>query len=103
MNDGWVITILLDECKFIKDMLMIIHIINRFMMKWSLILLTIFATSVMTAPNVISMAYCGFSGNFCGESINDDVYARSVNVILSYAIISSNGAVMVDADHYPKT
>jgi chitinase len=54
------------------------------------------------APTVISMSYCGFDGKYCGESISDDVYARTSNVLLAYAIIGTNGAVIVDADNYPK-
>lgn len=54
-------------------------------------------------PTVIDMSYCGFGGSYCGESFNDDVYSRSNTVLLAYAIISTNGALVVDADNYPKT
>lgn len=54
------------------------------------------------APTIIDMSYCGFGGSYCGESFNDDVYARSNSVLLAYAIVSTNGALVVDADNYPK-
>jgi chitinase len=57
---------------------------------------------VSAAPNILSVAYCGFGGNYCGESINDDVYSRATHVLLAYAVVTPNGAVSVDADHFPK-
>lgn len=57
----------------------------------------------VAAPNTLSVSYCGFGGNFCGESINDDVNSRATHVLLSYAVVGSNGAVLIDADHYPKS
>lgn len=68
-----------------------------------LLVLALFFTYGEAGPTTISISYCGFSGQYCGESYNDDVYARSANVFLSYAIVGTNGAVIVDADHYPKT
>jgi chitinase len=54
------------------------------------------------APNVINMAYCGFSNTYCGDSFNDDVYSRSNNVLLAYALIAPNGAIILDTDNYPR-
>lgn len=67
------------------------------------VLLALTLVHIGCAPNSITVQYCGFGGKYCGESINDDVYSRSTNVILSYAVVGSNGAVIVDADNYPKT
>jgi hypothetical protein len=52
--------------------------------------------------NIINMAYCGFGEFYCGESYNDDVYSRTNNVILAYALIAPNGAAIIDADNYPR-
>lgn len=59
-------------------------------------------SGAVVAPTVINMAYCGFGGNYCGDSFNDDVYARTNNVLLSYALIAPNGAVILDTDNYPR-
>lgn len=53
------------------------------------------------APN-LNIYYCGFGGNFCGESFNDDVYARASVVILAFADIASNGELIVDSANFPK-
>jgi hypothetical protein len=57
---------------------------------------------VAAAPNVLSVSYCGFGGNYCGESISDDVNPRATHVLLSYALVAPNGALLLDADHFPK-
>lgn len=54
------------------------------------------------APTIINMAYCGFGERFCGDSFNDDVYSRTNNVVLAYALIASNGAIYIDTDNYPR-
>lgn len=46
--------------------------------------------------------YCGFGGNFCGESYNDDVNPRASIVILAYADIAPNGEIIIDAVNFPK-
>lgn len=51
-----------------------------------------------TALNILK-AYCGFGGLYCGEFYNDDVYARTNNVILAYALIAPNGAAIIDPDN----
>lgn len=52
-------------------------------------------------PNILSLVYCGFGGNYCGQSIDDDVYSRATHVLLAYAVVTPNGAISVDADHFP--
>lgn len=66
------------------------------------VLLLIAANQVQAAPTALVMSYCGFGEFFCGDSFNDDVYSRSNSVLLSYALIAGNGAIIVDADNYPK-
>lgn len=66
-----------------------------------LCMLALFA-AINTAPTVINMAYCGFGDNYCGQSYADDVFSRSNNVLLAYALIAPTGAIIVDADNYPR-
>lgn len=48
------------------------------------------------ASYVLSMFYCGFSGNFCGQSSTDDVNSKSAIVILAFANTNSDGTITVD-------
>lgn len=68
----------------------------------SMAVIAILLGCVSALPNILSVAYCGFGGNYCGESINDDVYSRATHVLLAYAVVAPNGAVTVDAEHFPK-
>lgn len=70
---------------------------NRYILMKSLIplLLALLITNTLSAPTYISMSYCGFGDNFCGESSTNDVYSGSSSVLLSYALIATNGAIIV--------
>lgn len=42
--------------------------------------------AVTTAgTEVLSVYYCGFGGNFCGQSTTNDVYPKTTHVILAFA------------------
>jgi chitinase len=47
------------------------------------------------------MFYCGFSGNYCGQSTTDDVNPRSSIVILAFANTNNDGSISVDTPNYP--
>ena len=49
------------------------------------------------------MYFCGFGGNFCGQSSIDDVNSKSTTVILAFANILTNGSIEVDDANYPRT
>lgn len=51
----------------------------------------------------LSMFYCGFSGDFCGQSTDDDVNSKSTIVILAFANSANNGSVIVDDTSFPVT
>lgn len=68
----------------------------------SIVSLLFTASQVNAAPTALTMSYCGFGAFYCGDSYNDDVYSRSNSVLLSYALIAGNGAIIIDADNYPK-
>ncbi len=67
-----------------------------------ILLIALSLDQVKAAPNIINMAFCGFGGGYCGESFADDVYSYSNTVLLAYGIISTNGALVIDTDNYPK-
>jgi chitinase len=47
------------------------------------------------------MFYCGFSGDFCGQSTTDDVNPKSAIVILAFANTNKDGTITVDSPNYP--
>lgn len=47
--------------------------------------------------------YCGFSGNFCGQSSTDDTNVNASLIILAFANIQANGSVVMDTANYPCT
>ena len=67
-----------------------------------LLCILLLVAGTAAAPSVLNVAYCGFGINFCGDSISDDVYSRTNNVILAYANIANNGVIYIDTDNYPR-
>lgn len=51
----------------------------------------------------LSMFYCGFSSEFCGQSKFDDVNPKSDYIMLAFANIRADGNVVVDNDNFPST
>jgi len=49
------------------------------------------------------MFYCGFSGEFCGQSSINDVNDKASIVLLAFANILSNGSILVDAQNFPNS
>jgi hypothetical protein len=64
-----------------------------------LLLLTFGALTVFAAN--LSMFYCGFGGNFCGQSSTDDVSSNADMVILAFGNTQTNGSVIVDEANFP--
>jgi chitinase len=56
---------------------------------------------VTGASHVLSMFYCGFSGNFCGQSTLNDVNSKSAIIILAFANTQSDGSIIIDTSNYP--
>tara|TARA_R110000868_G_scaffold318028_1_gene578786 strand:+ start:1428 stop:2408 length:981 start_codon:yes stop_codon:yes gene_type:complete len=73
-----------------------------------LILLTslMFASQSMASP-VLSIFWCGFGGNYCGQSgsnlNDDDVNPRATHVILAFVNSNPDGSVSYDDAHQPST
>jgi hypothetical protein len=53
-------------------------------------------TPAAGASHVLSMFYCGFSGDYCGQSNTDDVNPKSSIVILAFINTQSDGSVIMD-------
>lgn len=49
----------------------------------------------------VSIFYCGFGGDFCGQSTTDDVNPNVKFVILAFANPQANGTVLVDDANFP--
>ena len=50
---------------------------------------------------ILSMFYCGFGGEYCGQSDTDDVNPASTNVILAFVNTNPDGSVLVDDANFP--
>jgi chitinase len=63
-----------------------------------------FVTKPVPANNhVLSVFWCGFGGDFCGQSTTDDVNPKATHVILAFANTNADGSVYVDTAHWPTT
>lgn len=47
------------------------------------------------------MFFCGFSGDYCGQSSTDDVNPATKNVILAFVNTLPGGAIIVDDAGFP--
>jgi len=50
---------------------------------------------------VLSVYYCGFGGNFCGQSTDNDVYPKTTHVILAFANTQADGSIIIDEPNFP--
>jgi hypothetical protein len=60
---------------------------------------TLISGTVQPAPGaffVISMFYCTFGANYCGQSTSNDVNPNVAIVILAFANTNSDGSITVD-------
>jgi chitinase len=68
------------------------------------LMITVHIYSQSPIPNgnfKLSIFYCGFSGNYCGQSTTDDVNPAASLVILAFANTVANGGIVVDDAHFP--
>ncbi len=50
---------------------------------------------------VLSIFWCGFGGDYCGQSTTDDVNPKATHVILAFANSNSDGSISVDSANWP--
>lgn len=70
-------------------------------MRHSFILLL--AVLVCTTSLPVSIFYCGFGGDYCGQSNTDDVNPSVKFVILAFVNTQVDGSVIVDDANFPHT
>lgn len=51
----------------------------------------------------LSMFYCGFGGDFCGQSTTNDVNNATTTVILAFVNSNVDGSVSIDGPNFPRT
>jgi chitinase len=69
-------------------------------MKLTSVLLLLLAVSLVQTYD-LSMFYCGFGGNFCGQSTDDDVHPKTTTVILAFVNTQPDGSVIADDANFP--
>lgn len=65
------------------------------------ILVIILSLFAITQPYDLSMFYCGFSGDFCGQSNSDDVNPKASIIILAFLNTSPDGSAIIDSNNFP--
>lgn len=63
------------------------------------ILILLFA--IINTQSNLSMFYCGFSGDFCGQSTLDDVHPSANIIILAFANTQPDGSIIIDDKYFP--
>jgi hypothetical protein len=58
-------------------------------------------TEAEATEPIVSIFYCGFGGDYCGQSTTDDVNPAAKFVILAFANTQPDGSIIVDNDHFP--
>lgn len=60
-------------------------------------------TNITTTSSLytLSMFYCGFGKDFCGQSSTNDVSTKASFVLLAFANILNNGSIEVDRNNFP--
>lgn len=48
------------------------------------------------------MFYCGFSGDYCGQSKDNDVNDPSTTVILAFVNSKADGSLAIDDANFPR-
>lgn len=70
-------------------------------MKAAIIFIALALTATIVSPYDLSMFYCGFGGNFCGQSTDDDVHPKTTTVILAFVNTQTDGSVIADDANFP--
>ena len=55
------------------------------------------------ASNVLSMFYCGFGGDYCGQSKTDDVNDKAAIVIMAFVNTQPDGSILMDETNFPNS
>lgn len=66
----------------------------------SLLLLLLLCASSVQAYD-LSIFYCGFGGDFCGQSDSDDTHPKTSFVILAFVNTNPDGSITIDSANFP--
>lgn len=67
------------------------------------LVLLLAAIAICTHSFETSIFWCGFGGNYCGQSTDDDVNPSASFIILAFANTNPDGTVDVDNVNFPTT
>jgi chitinase len=70
-------------------------------MKLSTLVLLLAVTTLVSSNFAISIFYCGFGADFCGQSKTDDVNPKAEFVILAFCNTNPDGSITVDDANFP--
>lgn len=70
-------------------------------MKFASVLLLLIIAGFQAQAFDVSIFYCGFGGDFCGQSNTDDVNPAAKFVILAFVNTNADGSVTIDDANFP--
>lgn len=70
-------------------------------MKTTSLVALLLLVAIASATYDVSMFYCGFGANFCGQSTDDDVNPKTRTVILAFVNTQPDGSVIADDANFP--
>ena len=70
-------------------------------MKITSIVVLLAVLVLSTTAYDLSMFYCGFGGDFCGQSTDDDTNPSTTLVILAFVNTNPDGSVTIDDANFP--
>lgn len=82
------------------DSYIISHSLIKLLMLPKLVLL-LALVAICTASFATSIFYCGFGGDFCGQSTEDDVNPNAEFVILAFVNTNPDGSITMDEANFP--
>jgi chitinase len=71
------------------------------MMRIPTLVLLLAVTTLVSSNFALSVFYCGFSGDFCGQSRTDDINPKAEFVILAFCNTNIDGTVTIDDVNFP--
>lgn len=72
-------------------------------MRHTSLLLLLFLCAFSAQAYDLSIFYCGFSGDFCGQSDSDDTHPQASFIILAFVNTNPDGSITIDSANHPTT
>ena len=64
-------------------------------------LLLALAVLTLVCPVPLIQYYCGYGGDYCGQSTTDDTHTSASIIVLAFADINTDGTVVIDEPNHP--